>query len=554
VTTDKPPSGKRFGLDAGRLVTLAGLAAAMFVAVMVNVLGARHWKRWDWTTGKLYTLSPATETTLHDLPDSVEVWVLLGSADPMLTSIKQLLASYASETTKLDIHYVDPDRDAVALVDVRRRFHIEAGKTEDGHVVTDATIVVARGDRHWFLAPADMVEISEGEDARAKPKEEQAITGAIRNVIAGDKAHVCFTSGHGELSLADGGPQGLGFLKDVLEKDNYDIKTVDTTEPNAFEPFKGCELVIVAGPRAPFGKEEETRLKTYLLTGGNLLAAVSPLAGSGATGLEAPGIGEALAPFGIALDEDVVLEKDPKLKIPGQRTAYFVEAKPHAVSNALVAEGTRQPPKILVGLGIADPRSLTRSLHHVSPPQASAATDVLVTSASAFGVASVVGGEAWPEEGPAMTPRDTKGPLVLAMASERPKVAANEPHGPRVVVLGAASMLLEHNWQEPGAVHGAAFLVENAISWLASRPAILDVPAKPAIAAGLRISDDSRDEVRRYVLIYMPLAAALLGLAVGLRRRSTEGRVAKGAAPGRLREGGDDPPEGPAEPKPRSEG
>ena len=47
--------------------------------------------------------------------------------------------------------------------------------------------------------------------------------------------------------------------------------------------------------------------------------------------------------------------------------------------------------------------------------------------------------------------------------------------------------------------------------------------AKESVAAGIRITEDSRDQVKRYVLVYMPLAALLLGLAVGLRRRGTEG-------------------------------
>jgi hypothetical protein len=78
-------------------------------------------------------------------------------------------------------------------------------------------------------------------------------------------------------------------------------------------------------------------------------------------------------------------------------------------------------------------------------------------------------------------------------------------------------------------LRGAAFLVENAISWLASKPEILDVPEKPTVAAGIRINEDSRSEVKRYVLLFMPLAAALLGAAVALRRRSTEGAPRKKA-------------------------
>ena len=42
------------------------------------------------------------------------------------------------------------------------------------------------------------------------------------------------------------------------------------------------------------------------------------------------------------------------------------------------------------------------------------------------------------------------------------------------------------------------------------------------------MSEESRSEVRRYVLVYMPLAAFLVGLAIALRRRSTEGAPRKG--------------------------
>ena len=123
--------------------------------------------------------------------------------------------------------------------------------------------------------------------------------------------------------------------------------------------------------------------------------------------------------------------------------------------------------------------------------------------------------------------RDLKGPLVLAMASERPKLSKASPHGPRVVVIGAGTVMLQRNWRDPAPARGAAFLVESAISWLASKPAILDVPAKPSVAAGIRITEESRNEVRRYVLVFMPLTSILFGLGIGLWRRSTERKPRK---------------------------
>jgi len=55
------------------------------------------------------------------------------------------------------------------------------------------------------------------------------------------------------------------------------------------------------------------------------------------------------------------------------------------------------------------------------------------------------------------------------------------------------------------------------------------VPEKPSVAAGIRVNEEARSDVRRYVLLFMPLAAALLGIAVALRRRSTEGAPRKKA-------------------------
>ena len=110
------------------------------------------------------------------------------------------------------------------------------------------------------------------------------------------------------------------------------------------------------------------------------------------------------------------------------------------------------------------------------------------------------------------------------MASERPPPSASAPHGPRVVVIGSRFALAEDNWRQPRPLHGAAFFVDSSLSWLAARPELVDVPDKAQVAAGIRVSEGGRDEVRRYVLVLMPLAAMLLGVAVWAWRRSSENK------------------------------
>jgi hypothetical protein len=86
-------------------------------------------------------------------------------------------------------------------------------------------------------------------------------------------------------------------------------------------------------------------------------------------------------------------------------------------------------------------------------------------------------------------------------------------------VIGSANVAFNQNWAQPP-LRGNAILAENAVSWLAARPLILDVPDRQTPSANLRITEGSLGEILRYVLLFMPGAAALLGLSVYLLRRS----------------------------------
>lgn len=510
-------SSRRYRPEGGRALQVASLVAAFVLAAIVNVLGARHFTRWDWTRDKRWSLSPATLQTLRSLEQRVDVWAIAGAGDPLAEGLRSLLASYRAQSSRIDVHWIDPDRDTVQLVDLQHRFGLEAGRADDGRIATDAVLVVASGDKHWFLTPQDLFQSSD--EVHVKPREERALTLAIRSVLGGEKTRVCFTVGHGELSLDPGRDerQALGQVRDLLEKNNYNLVDVDTTSPDAQEPFAPCSIVMVAGASAPFAQGEAAQLRSWLLAGGRLLAALGPVEASTSTGFAPAGLDEVLAPFGIALDDDLVHDSDPGLAIADTHgEGFFVTARPHPVTASLVAGGSdAHPPRVAL--------FYTRSLRHVSPPGASASSDLLVTSAQAFSKASIAGASAWGDSPPRST-TDASGPFVVAMASERPRTTSNALHGPRVVVVGSRFVLSEENWRQPRPLHGAAFFIDSALSWLAARPEVIDVPERAEIAAGIRVTEAARFEVRRYVLGFMPLAALLLGVAVWAWRKSSEDR------------------------------
>jgi hypothetical protein len=501
---------------AKEALEVGGLIAAFVLAAIVNVLGARHFTRWDVTRDRRWSLSDATVQTLDTLEQPVDVWAITGPGDPLEQGLRQLLESYRARASRIDVHFVDPERDAAILMDLERRFGLQAGRTEDGRIAADAVVIVASGDKHWFLTPRDMFEASD-DDVHVKPREERALTQAIRNVLGSAKTRLCFTQGHGELSLEPGRDdrEGFGNLRDLLEKDNYELAGVDTTAPGAHEPFKDCQVVFIAGAHAPFAPEEANRLRTWLLEGGSLFAVIGPIDASTPSGMAPAGLDAALSPFGIGLDDDLVHDLEPSASIPETHgEGFFVTPRAHAVTAALVPHGSdSHPPRVAM--------LFSRSLRHVASPGAAQPVDLLATSGSAFAKTSIADASNWPDV-PPRAASDLSGPFVLAMASERAQAGAGAAHGSRVVVAGSRFLLADENWRQPRPVHGAAYFVDSALSWLAARPEVVDVPSKAEVAAGVRISEEGRTEVRNYVLFLMPLAAILLGAAVWAWRRSSE--------------------------------
>lgn len=497
-----------------------GVVAAGFLAVAVNVHVARHYRRFDVTTHRLYSLSPATVSTLRSLPERVEIDVLLSPDDALTASVRFLLEAYASETERLEVRWVDPDRHPAEFLALRQKYGIEAGKTEGGTIVTDAALVVSRasGGKPYFVAASQLVDFGEGENDRARSRVEQALTTALRVALDDERPKVCFTVGHREVRLDDGGPAGLAELASRLRKNNYEAVPVETNATAGERALEGCRVVAIVAPSEPFAADETQRLAAYVAKGGGLFVAANPVPDGERERLLPLGLTALTSTFGIVLDEDFVFEQAGGYRLPsGFGERFLAQAKPHAITAGLVGEGARDL-KILASAA----RSVSRASGGAIVP-----SELLATSAEAFGVVDFFGamkkGTA-PEAGPG----DRRGPLALAMAAELPRPAgASDGHGARAVVAGTSSFALGQSFQER-VLRGGAVFAESAIAWIAARPPIVDVPDKPA-TTGARIAEESLGEVFRYSLLYMPAAAALLALAVHLRRRSTEGDASKTA-------------------------
>jgi hypothetical protein len=496
-----PPQHPR----SSKLFSALGVLAAVVIGVNANVLCARFYERWDVSSGSLYTLSPATVSILRDLRDPVTLTVLLARTDPLLPPLRQLLVGYGAETSELVVSYLDPEQNPAEFAAIQQKYEIRAGKAEDGRIVADAVILVARGDRTWFVTSDELGQSDE--DGRAKPRLEQALTEGIAGVLGSEKAKLCFATGRGEASLDDVGPQGLAELRRRVEKNNFETEALDLTRPDASKLLASCRLLAIVAPDQPYAADATERVKQYVTAGGNVLAFVGPMFGDD-TRVASSGLESLFELGGVRLERNVVFETEPSRRLPrGAGEIFFATPLEHAATRGLVLEGGKAELSVLV--------SESRALSLVSGGPAHTLVQSSREALALEDVKAVLDGKGTPPDGP-------HAERIVVAAAELPKATnSREKHGPRLVFAGFTNLAGSRSFEDPALV-GDRLLVENSIAWAAARPPIVSVPDKPARALGLALTEDSLGEVLRYVLIYMPGSALLIGAFVLLRRRAQE--------------------------------
>jgi hypothetical protein len=484
--------------------------------VMVNVLAARHYKRFDWTRHSLFTLSPRSREIVRGLHGPTDLYILIGPREPQYSDVTELAQRYAGENRQLHVHVIDPDRQRDRFLDLAQRLGIRVGRTNDTDVAAEAAIVLVRGDRHWEIPRESLAGLGDeqGDEgggasrtAAAQITVERAISEGLLHVDRNESTKVCFSSGHGELTL-EGGDSSMSQLATELRHDNV------TTEPVAIAGAANipndCDALVVAGPRQAFSPSEADIVARYIRGGGNVLLLLDPIF---VDGRHAPTGLESVAEMGgIELTRTVVLEPDQAHQIPEYLPATFLatEFGEHPITRALRGADAR----VLVMTS----RALRRVRDSAVIPES-----LLRTTSSAWGETST--NDAIRDGALQRDGNDIEGPIHLAMASQIPGIQPNptrhnEAAG-RMVVVGyshlASNEALSLGFQ---ARFANGYLVVSSIGWLTARHELVEIPPRPATAAALNVSREDVRHIQIYTVLLVPLAAALVGIAVWRARKA----------------------------------
>lgn len=485
-------SGSRSLVRGATSGTAVLLVAAL--VLMVNYLGWKYHQRFDWTEEQLYALSEKTRNVLAGLDQDVRAVVFMDPRDELYEPTREVLERYAAASPRLEVRYLDPVRNP-----------LEAGTLAREHDLESAAVVFQGEGGSRVVSAVDLVEYDfsayQGGGAAdvAAFRGEQRFTRALLDLAGGEKPRALFTTGHGEISLDDRTPAGLGEAARILEDDNFELE--EWASRGADRVPEGTDLVVVAGPTGTFLPPELDLLDRFLAAGGRMLVLLDPplgdAAGVGSTGLE-----EWLEGYGVDAGANVVLDPENAYPFFGAETLY-ADRYPadHPATRAVRRDGL----PVLVSLA----RSVGRG---VDGPEDLALSVLVETSPGAWGETDLDD----PERGPG----DMGGPVPLAVVVEEPGGRAEETAGGgdglRLVVFGDSTFATDQLLQ---ANVGNAVLLIDTLNWLAEREDALGIPARRPEQVRLTLTVSQVRWIFLFVLLVLPGLAVVLGVFVHYRRR-----------------------------------
>jgi ABC-type uncharacterized transport system involved in gliding motility auxiliary subunit len=249
-----------------------GVLILLLVAVLgiVNYLGVKYYKTWDFSSAQTNTLSPQSIQLVQSLDSEMKVLFFYKKGvegnEENRRLFRELIKKYQDASPKIQLDFVEVNE----RPDLSKEYGVDKGS---GVVFLDY-----KGRRN-----------------RIEKIEEQEFTSALVKVTREKTKTIYFTVGHGEKDLNDNKEGlGLGSLKTMLENNRYTVKELPLAQ-NPKIPTD-ADAIIVAGPAQGFQDFEISALEQYLKSGGSLFLALKTQSN---TGLE-----KLVAKFGIILDNN----------------------------------------------------------------------------------------------------------------------------------------------------------------------------------------------------------------------------------------------------------
>ncbi len=458
-----------------RRVILAGVVATVCV-VLVNLLALQNPARIVLSQSADHSLSPLTKNVLGALTNDVRAVVLFDRQADLFEPVKNLLTEYERKSPRLKLELIDLAREPARAEKVQQQLQMPLNSPENR--VIFAANNSAKAISESELSILDFSEFIDTREARRTHfAGEKLFTSAIVAVTEGRQTKVGFVVGHGEHKASDtGGQWGYSKFSNILQQKGLLLQEIPLVGTNSIPA--DCRLLIIAGPRTPYSRDELAKLREFVGTGGSLFTLFNFYSLQRPTGLE-----KFLADYDFEIGFNQV--SDSKNEQSGQGGMLLVDnLGSHPITKPILDSR----------LHLLLPRSVgfPEAENDDSPPGS-----ILAHSSDAGQAVGQIQGNKGSVE------REGKIPLIAA------KLHANDDQPPARLVVAGDSLFLGNSAIEAGANRDFASL---AVNWLLEREHLLAIAPRTVTEYRIDLNRAEMTSITWLLLLVLPGGTLGLGL------------------------------------------
>lgn len=283
--------------------SIVQLMLGLAIIILLNIIGSYLFHRFDLTSEKRYSLSPATKKMLKNLDDVVYFKVYLEGDFPagfkrLRNETREMLGEFRAYSDNIQFEFIDPS--AASSQSEREKTYQQL--VEAGLNPTDLQVKNQGGTSQQIVFPGAIVSYKSKEfpvellhsQIGMPPQEvlnnsvqslEYTLASAISRLSSGERPSVAFIEGHGELPemLTADAEKSLGEYYNVERvKINGALSSLtkrtpkgkDSTEYVVKNKYKA---IIIAKPDSAFSEKDKFIIDQYIMRGGKVLWLIDPV-------------------------------------------------------------------------------------------------------------------------------------------------------------------------------------------------------------------------------------------------------------------------------------
>src|SRR6266571_1356184 len=481
--TTKPKRIQRLQIGLNLVVQLILI---FFLVSAVNWIVFRQQK---------YALSDKTKRFLNTIKGKVRITVFFSPNTPISGDVSSLLTEYQyAAKGKIDIENIDPQRNLSRAKEMFDKYKV---------VSDESLLVIDYEGRNKTVKASEMAEIDQsgmafGEGPRVTAfKGEQAITGAMMDVVQGKKNTLGYVLGHKEPPLS--GNTNISVLKAFIESENIKFQELNLFEVGAI-PAE-LKTILIIGPQYDFSDREMKLLRDFWDKQGRILLLLDPAA-------KTSKLDGFLNELGVKKNNDRLMAF---LRTGIQEVALTRDVRAHFLGGSPITQRLAEVGTLFFG----GTSSLTLEPDRVRA--ASVRIEPLIQAEKGYFAETD-----YNTDDQAKLQADAKQnsnvPLTIGAAVEKGGSADQrvQVNSSRLVVVSNSTFVQDNAITQDQ--QGLDF-ISGSVNWLLSREQLIGIAPKVPKPLNFSLDEEALRRLRWILLVFIPLVPALIGTMVWWQRR-----------------------------------